>query len=176
MLNQLTAKLGRKPHHQLTERQRRIHDFLSSNPVGVLSSVTPDNNPHGVVIYFSLDHDFNIFFVTKSYTHKYDNLKHHDHVMLTVFEPVSQTTAQVIGNASEITDPTTLNGIAAAILGSSLKTSIAGLPPISKLEAGPYVAFQIKPVQIRMAVYARPDPGDYSHLFESLESFELELN
>jgi hypothetical protein len=47
------------------------------------------------------------------------------------------------------------------------------MPAIEKLEAGKYVAFVIQPVQVRMAVYARPDPGEYTELFETVEGSEL---
>lgn len=69
-----------------------------------------------------------------------------------------------------------MNKIAAKVLGTSLKTSDAGLPRLSKLQAGPYVAFTAKPVQVRMAVYARQDPGNYDELFETVETFSVEQN
>ena len=159
----------------LSKRQERIYNFLRSNPVGVLSTVGPDGDPHGAVIYFTIDKRFMISFLTKSDTRKYDNLKHHSRIMLTSFDQATQTTAQIMGNTVEITDNYEINAVAGAILGASLDTSVAGtgLPPISKLQAGSYVALGINPVQIRMATYARPDPGDYTELFDTIESFEL---
>jgi hypothetical protein len=159
---------------KLSDRQQRIYNFLATNPVGVLSTVTPDGDPHGAVIYFTIDKNFVISFLTKTGTRKYDNLKRHSHVMLTVFEASTQATTQITGEAVEITERYDTNSVAGAIIGASMKTSAAGLPPIAKLQAGTYVAFTIKPVQIRMAVYARPDSGGYGELFESIESFELE--
>jgi uncharacterized pyridoxamine 5'-phosphate oxidase family protein len=159
--------------HQLTDRERRIYEFLQSNPIGILSSTGPNGDPHGSVIYFSLDKHFNVSFITKAQTKKYDNLSRQGHVMLTVFEPKTQTVAQITGKAQEIKDDYIINQIAGAIHAASLKTSEAGLPPITKLEAGEYVAFQISPNQIKMAVYARPDGGDYTELFETIESYEL---
>lgn len=156
-----------------SDRKQRIHDFLSQTAIGVLSTVNPDGEPHGVVIYFNINADFGITFLTRSGTRKYDNLKHHNHLMLTVFDVVTQTTAQITGRAVEITDSYEINQVAASMLAISLKISEPGLPPITKLEAGDYVAFTIQPVQIRMAVYARPDPGEYTELFESIESFEF---
>lgn len=173
MLNTLTNRRHFKDHKTLTERQQRIYDFLYGNGIGVLSSVDPNGNPHGVVIYYTISRSFEVEFLTKAETKKYDNLKHNNHVTLTVFEPRSQTTAQIIGKAQEVKNGSEINGTAARVLGTSLRTSDAGLPPLSKLQAGEFVAFKIEPVQIRMAVYARPDPGDYSQLFETIESFEL---
>lgn len=166
-------KTVRPGDHEYTDRQKRIHNFLSQNPVGVLSTVTPDGDPHGTVIYYTVDEHFSFFFLTKSETRKYDNLKRNGQVMLTVFESQSQSTVQIAGHATEVGDAYTVNAIAGTILATSMKTSEAGLPPISKLQAGSYVAFQIEPATIRMAIYARPDSGEYNDLFETIESFEL---
>lgn len=161
---------------QFSDREQRIYDFLLSCPIGVLSTVTPDKEPHGAVIYFSVDKDFIVSFLTKSETRKYDNIMHHGHITLTVYEPQTQTTAQIVGKAEEITDAADVNAVAGAILKASMKTSEEGPPPISKLSAGEFVGFRINPDQIKMAVYSRPDPGDYSELFETIESFELRDN
>lgn len=160
----------------LTERQWRIYRFLSANPAGVLSSVSPDGDPHGTVVYFSIDKSFKLCFLTKDGTRKYDNLKRNNHVMLTVFEPASQTTVQIEGVAYEITDSVDVNAVAGAVLSACLKTSNSGMVPITNLQAGSYVAFRIKPKLIRMAVYSDPKFGDYAELFESVESFDLELS
>lgn len=161
----------RKAASQFSDKKQRIYDFLFSTSVGVLSSVDPDGDPHGAVIYYTINRDFVISFLTKSQTKKYDNLVHNNHVMLTVFDPLSQTTVQVTGTATEEKNGFVMNQIAGRVLGTSLRTSDAGLPPLDKLVAGSYVAFKIAPVQVRMAVYARPDPGEYSELFETVESF-----
>lgn len=155
------------------DKHKRIYEFLFTNPIGVLSSIGPNGDPHGAVIYFIVSKKFVIGFLTKSNTKKYDNLTHHSHVMLTVFEPFTQTTAQVTGVAKEITDGFTINEIAQRVLITSLRTSDAGMPPLSKLEAGGYVGFEISPVQVRMAVYDRPDSGEYTELFETIEKDEL---
>jgi uncharacterized pyridoxamine 5'-phosphate oxidase family protein len=157
----------------LSDRRLRILTFLKNNPIGVLSTVTPNNDPHGTVIYYSVNEQFVASFLTRHDTRKYDNIRHHKHVMLTVFDPRSQTTAQITGRATEVTKRAEVNRIAANTLGASLVTSEGGTPPITKLEVGEYAAFTIEPVQIRLAVFGRPDPGDYSEIFESIESYEL---
>jgi len=173
MLSKITKSQYQKNEEPFSDRKQRIYDFLKTHPVGVLSTVSPDGNPHGVVIYYTIDKEFMVSFLTKAGTRKYDNLIRNDHVMLTVFEPQTQTTSQITGKATEIIDNYEVNEVARAILAASMKTSDAGIPPISKLEAGSYVGIKIVPVQIRMAVYARPDPGTYSEMFESIESFTL---
>ena len=158
------------------ERQQRIYDFLKANPIGVLSTVNRSGQPHGSVIYYSIDENFTVSLLTKSKTRKYQNIVTNPEVVITIYEPSSQTTAEITGKAHQVKDSFEINSIAGSILGASLKTSDSGLPPISKLEAGNYVAFNIKPKQIKMAVFARPDPDDYLGIFETIESFELNDN
>lgn len=170
------SKTVKSDEAALSERQRRIYEFLDSNRTGVLATVDPSGEPHATVIYHTVDKDFNVSFLTKSGTKKYDNLVRNNHVVLVVFDAVSQTVGQVIGKAVEIKDGYDINTVAAAVFMTSLKTSEGGLPPIAKLKAGEYAAFEIVPKQIRMASYARPDSGDYDKIFDSIESFELKYH
>lgn len=158
---------------KLSEREQRIYSFLHQNPAGVLATVDADGEPHGTVVYYTIDKNFTIAFLTKTGTRKYDNLIRHNNAMLVVYDSVSQTVAQVVGKAVEIRDSYDVNAVAAAVFMTSLKTSEGGVPPIAKLQAGEYTAFRIEPQQVRMAIYARPGPGDYDTLFESIESFNL---
>jgi len=163
----------RKTMKRPGERWRRISTFLHDHPIGVLSTVTPDGNPHGVVVYFITDQDLTIHILTKTGTHKYDNLAHNSQYMLTVFDPATQSTAQITGIAAEQSDHASIQRVANGIIDANTRTSGSLLPPIIKLRAGAFTAFRIKPVQIRMATYAHAGSGDHSELFESLESFEL---
>ncbi len=160
-------------HQAHTVRQKRIFNFLDESHVGVLSSVTPDNNPHGAVVYYDIDHEFNVHILTKTGTRKYDNLVHNGHVMLTVFDPATQTTAQVTGTAVERSGMGNINRVAGTIFAKLGASNNEGLPPLMKLQAGAFTTFQITPVQIRVARYTRPISGNYEDLFESIESFEL---
>lgn len=164
-------KMSHKPHIASSiskESSQRILSFLKHHPIGTLSTVTPDGDPHGAVIYYSIDDDFIVRFTTKRKTRKFDNLTFRNRGMLVVYEAPSQTTVQVIGVTEEITDNAEAQAEFRNMLESSMETSQAGLPPISKLYAGSYVAMRLKPVQIRMAIFARPDPGGYD-MYESIE-------
>jgi uncharacterized protein YhbP (UPF0306 family) len=156
---------------KLSDRQQHIYDFLKANPIGVLSSAAPNGDPHGAVIYFGVDEQLTISFLTKAKTRKYDNIKRHNNVALTVYEPQSQTTAQITGSAIEIENSDEINAVAGNNLSASLKTSKAGLPPISKLDAGAAVAFVIKPIQIRLVSYGDKEPGESANKVEEIETF-----
>jgi uncharacterized pyridoxamine 5'-phosphate oxidase family protein len=152
---------AKRDSESYSDTKQRMLDFLSATQVGVLSTVTPDGDPHGAVIYFSIDRQFVVSILTKAETRKYDNMVHNNHAMLTVFDAETQTTVQLTGVATEVTDPDFVNSALEMDMLASMKTSYSRMPAIEKLEAGKYVAFVIQPVQVRMAVYARPDPGDY---------------
>ncbi len=151
-----------------SERNQRIYDFLKSQPVGVLATVDPDNNPHAAVVYFSVDEKFNILFMTKRDTKKRDNLLHNNHAMLVAYEPIKQATVQVTGTVEEVQDNEEAQWAFSGMLSSSARTSEAVVPPLSKLYAGHYVAYKLKPVQIRMAMFIRPGPGGYD-MYETID-------
>jgi len=150
------------------ESNKRILHFLQSHPIGTLATVDPNGNPHAAVIYYFVDDNFNVTFTTKRETHKFDNLSHHNHAMLVAYEAASQTTAQITGIVTEIHDAQEADSAFRSMLAASMATSEAGLPPLTKLYAGRYVAMRLKPVQIRMAVFARSDPGGYD-VYESID-------
>lgn len=155
-------------HNNASESSQRIFYFLKMHPVGVLATVGQDNLPQASVIYYSVDEDFTITFTTKRDTKKRINISEQNHVQLVVFEASSQTTVQISGTAEIISNPSEASEVFGGTLKASVRTSESGVPPISKLFAGNYVAFKIKPKQIRMAVFMRPDPGDYE-IFETLD-------
>lgn len=155
---------------RLTDRQRRIHAFLRDHPVGVLSSVDPNGNPHGAVVYFTIDEHFVIRILTKKGTRKHDNVLHHNHVMLTVFDATTQTTAQTTGLAFERLDPMTVAALTRHIRSLARQHGGATLP-IEQLQAGELTTILVEPVQIRMAVYAPPSIGSHAQLFDTIETF-----
>lgn len=157
---------------KLSERKQRIYDFLRVNPAGVLSSVTASDLPHGSTIYYTIDTNFTISFLTKVSTLKYKNLSQNPNVVVTVFEPQTQTTAQICGKATEITDKQEIDILANAIARISQPSDEGSLPDIIE-EAEHYVGFRITPDQIHMAVYTRAEPGENRALFESTESYDL---
>lgn len=169
----LHKTVSRQETHSLSQRQEKIFAFLDRMRVGVLTSVDPNGDPHGSVIYFIVDDDFSIRFLTKNETKKAENLLHNNRVMLVVFDQNSQTVAQVIGKTARLTDSTVVNQIAAKVFMHSIKNSQGSLLPIAKLDAGDYIGYCITPDQIRMASYAKAGTGDYKKLFDSIESFEL---
>jgi len=166
---------GSKPTAKaMTQREKRIYDFLNRMGVGVLASVSPNNEPHATVIYFVIEPNFLIRFLTKTGTKKYENILKNKRVTLAVFEAKTQSVVQVYGEAMELKNAQQINEVADAVNGVSNQTAAGNDMPIAKLDAGEFAAFQIIPKQINMASYARRTSSDHSRMFDSIESFELE--
>lgn len=150
-----------------SESHARIFAFLQGQQSGVLATVDPNQNPHAVVIYYSIDEDFTVYFATKRETKKSDNLSHNNHAMLLVYEEQEQITVQVTGECQDISDTPASREVYKQMVEASMKTSESGIPPISKLSAGDYIAYRLDPVRIRMAVFNRPDSGGYE-MYETI--------
>jgi general stress protein 26 len=164
-------KYPQKTRQQKTissESSQRIYGFLQTHPIGVLATVDPNGNPHATVIYFAINDKFEIGFVTKVETKKHDNIKRNNHVQLVSYEASSQATVQITGMAEDISDSPEASDIFTNTLRTSIQTSEAGIPPISKLLAGNYVVYRLRVKQIRMAIFARPDPGGYD-IYETID-------
>lgn len=147
----------------------RMLNFLNDHKSGVLATVSLDSMPHASVIYYHIDNSFAVTFLSKARTQKSEDIKQNSHALLVVYDEVSQTTVQVQGVVTEMTDSKEVTHVFRNTLRSSLNSSEAGIPPIAKLNAGQYVAYKLQPSEIRMAVYARPDYGDYERIFEIME-------
>jgi general stress protein 26 len=151
-----------------SESNKIIYDFLQNNPVGVLATADSQGMPHAATIYFHVDEDFNTTFTTKKDTRKNTNIMQNANVSLVAYDAETQTTVEIIGTAENIDDANESQETFDSMLRASMLTSEAGIPPINKLSAGDFVAYKIKPKQIKMAVYIRPDYGGYE-MFETID-------
>jgi len=149
----------------LSEEKPEIAKFLSKHQVGVLATADDEGQPHAATIYFVIDEEIDVYFMTKEKTSKYRNLQQNPKVALAVFEPASQSTVQIVGTATEVTDSAQANEVFGRILTITRGTSVSNVPPISKLNAGEYKCFCIKPLTVRLAEYTKPEHGDFSDLF-----------
>jgi len=146
-----------KPEDLNPDERKKMHEFLSAHPVGVLATVGPEGDPHASTIYFGVDEDLNITFTTKHDTNKYKNIAAHNKVMLVVFDAANQTAVQVSGSAEEVKDPEEINDIYHATLHAAKQTGEDIVPPIAKIAAGPYIGFKIKISNIWLSAYGWGD-------------------
>lgn len=150
----------------IDENKDKINSFLEENKVGVLATADKKSMPHAATVYFVNDDELNFFFVTKEKTTKHRNLQQNPHVSLAVYDAKSQTTLQIDGKAAVIENVKEFMDLFNRLLKVSLDTSDSDRPPVSKLFAGDYFMYRLKPNQVRLAEYMKPDHGDFGDLFE----------
>ncbi len=150
-----------------SEVKRRVKGFLQEHPVGVLSTVGGDSASYSTTVYFVADDNLNIYFLSKTETQKVKNIRDNNKVMLVAFETKTQTNIQISGSAYEEKDGPSSQNIFKEIIEAARKTSNAEVPPVSKLLAGAYAAYKIKPNQINYSVYSQKNLE--MAVFETLE-------
>ncbi|MBI5357532.1 pyridoxamine 5'-phosphate oxidase family protein [Candidatus Saccharibacteria bacterium] len=153
---------------RLSEEKPKITNFLNKNQIAVLATIGADNRPQTAVIYFYVDADLNIYFITKEKTTKYQNIIDNPEVALSVYEQETQTTVQASGKAEEVHDPGRVNEVFRHVLSVTKSTSESSIPPVSKIDAGGYKCFCIRPRSIRLAEYTKPEHGEHDGLFETV--------
>lgn len=141
--------------------KQKVYEFLRSHPIGVLATVGSGHIPHATAIYFVVEEDLSVKFLSKRDTKKIENIKNNSKVMLEVFEAATQTNVQIAGVAEDISDEMQAHDVFTKVLEVTRATSQADVPPVSKLLAGNYVAYRVNPSQIRYRVY-QPLPSPSS--------------
>ncbi|MDL2341971.1 MAG: pyridoxamine 5'-phosphate oxidase family protein [Patescibacteria group bacterium] len=144
----------------------RIREFLRNFNVGVLATASRDGLPHAATIYFTTESDYSVYFVTKQKTTKSSNLQDNPRAALAVFDAATQTTVQVAGDVEIIEDVEEVQRLFSIMLTISHQTSDGHQPPISKLDAGKYVAYRLKPQVVRMAEFIKAEYPPVDALFE----------
>jgi len=147
------------------ESAERIYTFLERHPVGVLATISPDSTPEAAVIYFAVNDKFEFYFVTKTQTQKYKNMRLHPNVSLVSYDPFSQTTVQVHGRVTEVTSDSIKNSMLMTLEQLAAHGGASHKPPITKLFAGRPIVLRLKPTHIRMTNYMEADAA----MHESIE-------
>lgn len=129
----------------VTNLNQEAKIFLTSHDIGVVSTVDGKGNVHGAVVYYVLGSDDEIFFVTKSETHKAQDILSYHQIALTIFDTQTMQTLQISGTAEIERDPKLSEEIYNRILRPRIAGKHAVVPPILHISAGDFVAVCIKP-------------------------------
>ena len=131
-----------------------VFNFLKKNTLGGLATVTDDGKPHADAVYYTIDTNFDISFLTEMGTLKYKNVTHKNDVFFVVTEVETKTTVHVKGKASLVRDKDSLTGMMNRVAnmlngGDSFDTVL----PILKRDDGNLVVIKITPEEVRFSDY-----------------------
>lgn len=79
--------------------------FLQNHHLAGLATVSPAGQAHATVIYYFVQPDLTLYFITKNVTRKCGYLRQDGRVGLEITDEPARQTIQLEGRASEIVDP-----------------------------------------------------------------------
>lgn len=131
--------------------KKDILTFLKRHTTAVFSTVNKEGRPDAAPLYFVVNDDFDLFFITSDKTQKYLNISFQNETVLTVTDEQTLETVQIRGKAQE--NQKLLSEIV-TLLAEKLtdKLDFPIIFPMLKHE-GQRVVIQVKPYEIRWRKY-----------------------
>jgi general stress protein 26 len=129
--------------------KRKAFAFLSKHRVASIATVTPEGTPMSAIVYYVVDEDLNLFFLTKTDTAKYVNIRNNPAVSMAICDEADLATVQVEGTATEVKQEVLIGKIFRGIV-KHPGALPHWPPPIIKLFAGDCVVMKIKPKKLRL--------------------------
>ena len=132
-----------------------ITEYINNHPLAVISTIDPDGKPYGTTLYAASDDQLNVYFITKTETHKSRYINLNPNVALTFTGEDHQTTLQLSGQAIELS--TAEEGSTAFHALDSIRHHHQDFRlPISKLQAGPYIVYKVIVSHALLTQYESP--------------------
>jgi general stress protein 26 len=150
---------------------QEIVAYIKLHPVMVVSTADERGRPHGAAVYVYTDSLEWVYFITKTDTQKFQNLRENPHVSLTALDESNNSTLQITGRAEAVHNAETIE----MVMGNMTKIyahSHDWLPPIAKFRAGPYQVVGVKLDHARLAQYKKAQPGD-PNIFKEVTADDL---
>lgn len=81
-----------QPQHGYEQAKEAAKRFLKAHFIAVIASAAADTRPEAATIYYWMDDDWNIFFMTRRHSRKFSNFSANPHAAMVVgtdFQPLS---------------------------------------------------------------------------------------
>lgn len=138
--------------------KHEIVEYIKDHPVVIVGTIDQHGQPCGAAVYAYAKSADIIYFVTKSETQKFKNILHNPKVSLTIVDPLQNSSLQAHGEARVVNDAKTIE----MVMGNMVKIYAQNadwLPPITKIQAGPYEVVAVEVSYCRLAKYKDKHPG-----------------
>lgn len=127
--------------------------FLASHRLAVMSTVSADGKPHGAVMYYHIEPDFSLYFLTKTETSKYKNMLANPDVSVTIWDDEVSVTAQIEGSISEVLSTEMTDKVVRKLMNKG--NSVNWPPPIAKMRAGDFVVMCVTPIHVQVGDFKK---------------------
>lgn len=146
--------------------QEQILTFLKNEKqkLGVVSTISAVNTPQSALIYYAFDQDLNIYFITRTQSRKFENIKKNPHVAFVVGTENPPQTLQIEGTASILERPDDLAFLFTDLVRMAVERHF--VPPITQMTSSGDVLFmKITPNWVRLGNFEIRRKGE---LFEEI--------
>lgn len=147
-----------------SQKHAHVYNFMKHNHMGVLSTVSAEGKPWGSAIYYVVDEKFNVYFVTRKETFKYQNLDKSSFAALTVADEENQQTVQLSGSISKVPPEDYLEVVFNRLAAIQPKSDLNWAPPIEKVYKGDYMPLCLTPTRLQYADF-KEQSTDYHHKY-----------
>lgn len=142
------------------DKKHETYTFLQEHQLGVISTISSDNKPWGAAIYYVVDEDLNIFFLTHTSSKKYQNMLHTLSVAFTVADDYKQTTVQMAGTIKELEVGEEHDAAYQKLAHVRPPGQFAWVPPVSKMHDGDRVLLKLIPEKVRLSRFKTSEEGE----------------
>jgi nitroimidazol reductase NimA-like FMN-containing flavoprotein (pyridoxamine 5'-phosphate oxidase superfamily) len=133
-------------------------EFIKGHHAGVIATAGHDNQPHASAVYYVADEHFNVYFLTKVNSRKYNAIQAHPQVAFTIGRLDVPQTLQIEGVASELRSDEAKQAHIPDLMDMLEKTNPYYVP-IAKMDSE-VVLIWIQPKWIRWGDFAVEGIGD----------------
>jgi nitroimidazol reductase NimA-like FMN-containing flavoprotein (pyridoxamine 5'-phosphate oxidase superfamily) len=151
-----------------TDTHQKVYEFLKHNPMGVLATVSSDGKPWGAAVYFVVDQDLTIYFVTRADTFKYQNIEERPFASLTVVDEEHQRTAQMAGEVTKLPYEQYMDIFFGRLEKVAREETDGWAPPLHKVHAGNYIPLVLKPTKLQYADYGQRESDSHADYIEEI--------
>ena len=138
-----------------SKEHERIFSFLKKHPMGILSTSSSDDSIWGAAVYYLADKDFNMYFVVRAESLKYQNISKNPHAALTIADSESQITVQLSGLVSTMPVQKYMDVFFDKFADIRPEGDYEWAPPIDKVHEGNYMPLQLTPSKMQYADYGK---------------------
>lgn len=151
---------------EINDSDKDITSYLKTHTTAVLATSNSDNIPHASTIYYFLDKEYNFIFLTKTDTTKAKNLIDNPHAALCIYDESDQSTIQIQGSTTYTQDVNIIEEVFGMVISVAVNKSNGHNPPITKIDAGTYIVFTLRPKYIRMGEYVKEEYPPTTEIFD----------
>ena len=122
--------------------------------MAVIATVDVSGQPNTSTIYYAITKNDDIFFITKSQTAKFENLRLNNKTAMTIADPQKPIALNMMGHAEEIIDPSERDNALQTIFKLSYE-HLHDFAPIIKLHKGSFAAFKFIPSDAKFTDFTK---------------------